>query len=315
MSHDKATSEALLSDDELLASIAEAEAAEFAAMLGDWKLRLAQRFFRTTSRVAPSLTKKFVGMLFEKPRAYRVPDREIELKSRGTALRIPSRYGMIAAWSWGDGPLVHLVHGWEGRGAQLGAVVDPLVEQGFRVVAWDAPAHGESDGKRANAFMFAETILDVTAFTGTPYAVVAHSMGCVSTNVATRMGYTPSRFVFIAPATTPEKPMRMTKAVFGVSDAVMASFAEDMVAEHDMTWEQVFNGAIREGQDAPLTMFHDRGDREVCFQTTLRLAERWPGSTYTFTNGLGHNRILRDPAVVEGAVAFLVAGKPVDTRG
>lgn len=307
MSHERATAEAALSDDELLAFLAESEANEFAAMRADWRLRIAHRVFSTTSRVLPSLTKKFVEILFEKPRSHRVPEREGELKARGTAQKIATRHGNVAAWTWGQGPLVHLVHGWEGRGAQLGALVDPLVERGYQVVAWDAPAHGESGGKRANALMFAETIVDVAAVTGPPFAVVAHSMGAVSTNLATRLGYAPERFVFIAPATAPEKPMRMTKTVFGVSEEVMASFVRDMLEGSDMTWDDIVNGAIAEGQSAPLTMFHDRGDREVSFQTTLRLAERWPGSTYTFTNGLGHNRILREPAVVDGAVAFICA--------
>ena len=41
-----------------------------------------------------------------------------------------------------------LVHGWEGRGAQLGSLVGPLVEAGLSVVAFDAPAHGDSPGNR-----------------------------------------------------------------------------------------------------------------------------------------------------------------------
>jgi len=37
-----------------------------------------------------------------------------------------------------------MVHGWNGRGAQLGAFAPELVRVGFRVVTFDTPAHGRS---------------------------------------------------------------------------------------------------------------------------------------------------------------------------
>ena len=43
-------------------------------------------------------------------------------------------------YSWGSGPTVLLVHGWEGRGSQLSAFAPALVKAGFRVVAVDMPA-------------------------------------------------------------------------------------------------------------------------------------------------------------------------------
>src|SRR3954465_12098288 len=38
---------------------------------------------------------------------------------------------------WGGGPLVYLVHGWGGEGPHLAMFVKPLVEAGYRVVAFD----------------------------------------------------------------------------------------------------------------------------------------------------------------------------------
>jgi hypothetical protein len=50
----------------------------------------------------------------------------------------------VVVESWGSGPPVYLVHGWGGWRGQLGAFVDPLLARGYRVVAFDAPSHGES---------------------------------------------------------------------------------------------------------------------------------------------------------------------------
>ena len=51
-----------------------------------------------------------------------------------------------------DPPAVYLVHGWGGWRWQLDPFVGPLVDAGFRVVAFDAPSHGGSGpGPRGRA--------------------------------------------------------------------------------------------------------------------------------------------------------------------
>jgi pimeloyl-ACP methyl ester carboxylesterase len=56
----------------------------------------------------------------------------------------------------------------------------------------------------------------------------------------------------------------------------------------------------------PLLILHDTGDREVAFDEGVELADRWPGATLRRTEGLGHLRLLRDPASIEAATDFLV---------
>src|SRR5213082_3427517 len=101
-------------------------------------------FFAVVGRVLPSLAGRLAASLFARPRRHRRPDRERALIARGAPLPLPQG---LSATQWGAGPAVLLVHGWEGRGAQLGALVDPLVEAGYRVIALDGPAHGDSAGR------------------------------------------------------------------------------------------------------------------------------------------------------------------------
>ena len=51
----------------------------------------------------------------------------------------------IAGEEWGEGPPIYLVHGWGGQRPHLAVFVKPLVEAGYRVVAFDLPSHNESD--------------------------------------------------------------------------------------------------------------------------------------------------------------------------
>ncbi len=64
----------------------------------------------------------------------------------------------FAAYSWGDGPTVLLVHGWSGNAGQMAEFVAPLTRAGFRAVAIDLPAHGASGGGLSSVVHFARAI-------------------------------------------------------------------------------------------------------------------------------------------------------------
>jgi len=51
---------------------------------------------------------------------------------------------------------------------------------------------------------------------------------------------------------------------------------------------------------------HDHTDREAPFEGAVRLTTAWHGARLHATEGLGHRRVLSDPAVVE-RVAELAA--------
>ena len=55
----------------------------------------------------------------------------------------------------------------------------------------------------------------------------------------------------------------------------------------------------------PLLIFHDERDARVSFREGRAIVESWPCAQLVATRGLGHHRILRNPAVVRRAVAFL----------
>ena len=97
---------------------------------------------------------------FLTPRTSPAKPRDQELLQQGTALSLACG---LAATAWGKGPTVLLAHGWESRGTHWGAFVPPLVEAGFRAVAVDAPAHGDSPGRRANVLQYGLSLVEVGA--------------------------------------------------------------------------------------------------------------------------------------------------------
>jgi pimeloyl-ACP methyl ester carboxylesterase len=132
----------------------------------------------------------------------RVPREEAYL-AYAARMTLPTRHGALAAWLWGgeeeDRPLIGLVHGWEGHGAQLGAFAAPLVAAGFRVLTFDAPGHGESPGDEAHVPMLARVLPDLQAATAPFFGLIGHSMGAAAAAMATTLGVRARGLVLLAP--------------------------------------------------------------------------------------------------------------------
>src|SRR5687768_7082663 len=104
-----------------------------------WAIRTA---FATMGRVAPELAAGWAEALFCRPPRHEPRARDRQFLSTGKRYTLVKGQQEIAAWEWGSGPLVLLVHGWGSRAGRFSTLGPALVDAGFRVVAHDAPAHG-----------------------------------------------------------------------------------------------------------------------------------------------------------------------------
>ena len=75
---------------------------------------------------------------------------------------------------------VMLVHGWSGRSTQLYAFADKLLENGYMVISFDGPAHGNSSGTTTMMPEFLETIKKINSTYGPFEAAIGHSFGATS---------------------------------------------------------------------------------------------------------------------------------------
>ena len=145
-------------------------------------MRTVQAAFASLGNVAPHLTARMAEKLYFTPRRFKRPEREREYLARAHRFHVSTPRSDVAAYAWGpelfpwEARAAHntvlLMHGWEGRGTQLGAFIDPLVASGFQVVALDAPAHGRSPGEQTDLLQFKDAIRAVARHVGGVHAVV-----------------------------------------------------------------------------------------------------------------------------------------------
>lgn len=267
---------------------------------------LVRGALRILSRTSPGVASRLAMDLFMTPRRHRTPDREKALLADATPFDV--RLGdstTIKAWSWGEGPLVLLVHGWEGRGSQLASFVRPLVGDGYRVVAFDAPGHGASDGNRSSLPHFTYAIRGVAEATAEPHAIIAHSLGCAAATLALKERLGANRLVFISPPLEPVDYTARFGEILDLDPEIVQGLQRRIEQRFLRKWSDYSLSLTAKEMTAPLLVIHDRDDRETYWSEGNALSEVWPGARMISTSGLGHRRILRDAEVIEAAVAFV----------
>jgi hypothetical protein len=260
-----------------------------------WPLRA---LLRTLGAVAPGPTADV--LLARMLRTRRPPLRVVPVLAHGDRVELHLSDGVHAvARAVGSGPVIHLLHGWDGSAADWRTLAPAMVEAGYRVVVTEAPGHGEGAGSAAHVRWFAESLRAATDHFGA-HGVVAHSFGAAATGIATAGGLSVARVVLLAPEPDPADWLRALASHGGprLVAAMLGRMAEKLQRPADQV-------GLRHTLRRDALVIHDVGDRQVTF---ARSAAVFP--SLLRTDGLGHRGVLHHPAVV-GAVRSWLGGAAV----
>jgi pimeloyl-ACP methyl ester carboxylesterase len=251
------------------------------------------------------------------PPARPLSESEQALLDQATLLSIPFEAINIKAFYWGDGPTVMLVHGWGGYGLQLGEFINPLLAAGYRVLAFDAPAHGSTEGVQTNGFELAQAITAVadywakflqpiTGGAGTIEGIIAHSLGATSTTLALSRGLKTNKVVYLGAICWLSNALtvfaKRARLKVEVEAALRHFFLEEFGQD---VWLRYAVDQTAMNLTVPVALFHDRRDRDAAFEESMAIAQVWKGARLIETASLGHRRILRDEAVIQQAIDFI----------
>ena len=280
-------------------------------------LRLFQIAFRLVENILPSVAAKWGKRLFFSPFKHQRPHRETLLIQDAARqnVTLPACYDTsitnpyFVMYSWGQGPAILLVHGWGGRGSQVAAFAQPLVEAGYRVVTFDGLAHGDSPGKQTTLIDFFQIIKILDSSEGPFEAMIGHSFGGVAAALAMTEGVNTKKLVTIGSPASMTCIFEEFGKQINASGKTIEKVAQtiEALAQRPVDNFSLANLVTKIRQ--PGLIVHDKQDKEVNVAEALALAERWPGSRLLLTEGLGHQRILRDAATISKIVAFVATGQ------
>jgi pimeloyl-ACP methyl ester carboxylesterase len=270
----------------------------------------------TNVRFAASalLFPELAGSLAE--RLFLTPPRPREAAATALDL-IDARSGMvehkgryIATWRWGspDAPAVLLAHGWGGNAAQMRAFVFPLLSAGFRVIAYDQPAHGVSEGRLTGLPDFADVLAEVAWHHGDVRGVIGHSLGATAAALAIALKKVDvRRIVLVSPPSDLVGYSRRFARWHWIPEPVRDAMQAAIEERYGLRWSELELPRLAPRLHAHALVIHDRGDRVVPWKQGEQFARHWQGARLISTQSLGHGRILQDETVTQAAADFLCA--------
>ena len=267
-------------------------------------------------RVAPAIARHTIFKNFFTPRRYPLTDDQRRTLERGRRFHIHVNGKRVVCWKWGTGPVVLLVHGWNGRGVHLGAYMTPLLDAGYAVMTFDAPAHGESEGSTTNYFEFTDTIRAIlgSAHGSTITGIVAHSIGGAASIAALAKENRTVSMALIAPALKIRELLHNTFSHYGIPRPLYLDIISRVEERHGYDLRVDNPCDLAAMVPLPFLIAHDRNDTLIPYMDARKLHKEFPHVSLLTTSGLGHKRLISDPEVMDRVLAEVTRPVNIEQR-
>ncbi len=285
-----------------------------------WKnkatIGLVKNGLNVGSYFSPIRAGKLAFHIFSTPRKGRLTPRDRTYLEKSTQTTLYWGDISICCYDFGGdaSKTVLMMHGWESNSARWRTLGNVLQTQGFRVVLFDAPAHGSSGNRYFNIVLYAQMMQKVVTHYA-PSMLIGHSAGAMA------IGY------FLSHAPIFPIDAKLKKVVLMASPYDLDSLFN--------TYQKIigFNGRIRRQLDREVfavdgnetsyycvenfvkqmpenfriatdcLFIHDENDPIAAIACSETCHKIWKNSTFLRTKGLGHS--LQHKSVYEKIVQFL----------
>ena len=260
---------------------------------------MIRKITATLEMVSPRLALWWVSRLFFSPRSSRreLPDIP-DLQQRWLSFeKTDGTQGECKVYSAGSGPVVLLIHGWEGSAYSFSVIARQLLGKGLRVVLFDLPAHGFSPGRKTNLVEISRIIEKLAAEEEHLQALVGHSFGAVCAGFAIKSGVSTDCFISISAPATMDFMINRFCLYVGASEKTKSGLIDRIETILKGSYEQGSLTSMADEFNQSGLIIHDRKDRMIPYKLAEEFAAAWPTASLLSTNALGHNRILQDDEV------------------
>lgn len=271
--------------------------------LADFRLNRRQQMIRSALhmlyRISPDRGAQVAAFLFLRPR--RKPVTYIDsLPDGATPITAFHNLRKLVGYSWGTGDkTVLLVHGWESHLGNMLPLVQPLVDAGMRVIAFDSPGHGQSPQLTTNMYDVGEAVRAIIEQHEPVHGIVANSFGAAATTMMLMREpqVKLSRLVLVSPIGHFEHHLSVYTRLTGVDGDLETAMRERIESQVSLP---IAHFDVAEGVKSltvPGLVIHDRYDPIIPVTSSQRIAAQWRGATYEETCYLGHKDVLADRGV------------------
>ena len=266
-------------------------------------------------QIARAPTRRTIMNQLFAPHAYRLPPAQSLRLESARKFQVQLNGKAVQCWQFGHGPAILFVHGWNGRGVQFHRFFDQLKTAGYSAVIFDAPAHGESQGRFTNGFEIAETVrVLLNQDNGLNIqGIIAHSLGASAVVMALSRQDRCLDTVLIAPALKLRELLYDTFDSHGIPTMVYQSLIAEIEETLGYSLDNDNPHLLVKDITSKFLIVHDREDRTAPYEVSKEVSKQHSNVTLYTTEGLGHKKILADQSVIELAVGHFDRNR-VDVR-
>ena len=255
---------------------------------------------------SPKLASNISTRYFRRPRR-----RKVDYALPEGALPITVYHGLrrLVGYRWQGGPkTVLLVHGWESHLGRMLQWVQPLLDAGFSVVAFDGPGHGQSPAQSTDMVDFGNAVQCAIEQHSVTH-IVAHSFGAAATSLV--LAQAPDllrqiqRVAFVAPMSNIGEHVDFFSDLIDLNSRQRQDLCGAIQARLPRKLADCNMIEAARHLHLPGLIIHDNTDPVIHMSSSMRTSAVWPLSECEITSGLGHHRIVADAHVIERAVNFL----------
>ena len=278
----------------------------------DMKKTFFRLYLKILSIISPSIAATILFRLFKTVSV--TPPRKLEetVLKDATIEELNVNMKKVVIYRWrggGEGKPVLLVHGWNSRASRFYLMIRELLKNGYPVISFDAPGHGESEGNSTSILEYNEIMQQLYNKYGIFSAIIAHSLGVTCAFYALKKGVIAEKIIAISGVCEFEylpynfsRDLNLTQQVFKCFKRKIEQFFYPI----PNIWE--FFSANYEPQKINSTrlIIHDKHDMHVDIEQSQRIYQAYVDRAITyFTNNLGHFQILTDMEVINRSIEYV----------
>lgn len=278
-------------------------------------LRASAFVLSRLGRPFPGLTARMFFSMYSTPPKRKLRDAHLTVRQTARVEKADfSRYPFddrpitLSIYSWGTSDKkVLLLHGWGGSPFDFKHMITALVTAGYEVIAFNAPAHGASQGKKTNLLQWMHIQEQLLQRTGPVHALIGHSLGGLS--AALTLVHKPvsiPRLAMISAAVSAPVFFNETFQLFRIPQQVMPRLQQLITQRLKGNLEELdlfrHINQIKAGQ---ILVAYDENDHLVKKEQVNDFLQQYPSIQSLRIRGEGHFRIMKNETVINRVIAFL----------
>jgi len=274
-----------------------------------WALKYVRTKFKLLSTISKRKAAEKAFMLFCTPQ-YRNKKKPPAIFEKAENLDFNFDKYKIQGYRWNKnaGKKILILHGFESSIVNFDWYIKPLINLGYCIMGFDAPAHGKSSGKMFNALLYRRFITDIDDKYGPVTNFLAHSLGGLAVCLALEEWKHNEAFkvVLVAPATETTTAVNSFFKYLNLNGEVRKEF-DNIICKKTGNQPEWFSiSRVAETIRARVLWLHDKDDHMTPLSDVQTIIEKkYSNFEFYITEGLGHRRIYRDNKVTKKIIEFL----------